>query len=96
MTDGEDAISTLPLLSDGTIWRVLERLLVLDGERLSYRNLDVEEIGSVYQAIMGFRIERKTRAGIGLAESRASRSRRHRRYRSPARRASGGQKKAAR
>jgi hypothetical protein len=25
---------SLPLLSDGTIWRVLERLLVLDGERL--------------------------------------------------------------
>jgi hypothetical protein len=33
--------------SDGTVWRVLERLLVLDGERLSYRTLDVEEIGSV-------------------------------------------------
>jgi hypothetical protein len=49
----------LPLLSDGTIWRVLERLLVLDGERLSYRTLDVEEIGSVYQAVMGFRIERR-------------------------------------
>jgi hypothetical protein len=47
------------LLSDGTIWRVLERLLVLDGERLSYRTLDVEEIGSVYQAVMGFRIERR-------------------------------------
>ena len=56
---GEDAIGTLPLLSDGTIWRVLERLLVLDGERLSYRTLDVEEIGSVYQAVMGFRIEQR-------------------------------------
>ncbi len=54
----------LPLLSDGTIWRVLERLLMLDGERLSYRTLDVEEIGSVYQAVMGFRIER--RAGRAL------------------------------
>jgi hypothetical protein len=37
----------------------LERLLVLDGERLSYRTLDVEEIGSVYQAVMGFRVERR-------------------------------------
>jgi hypothetical protein len=55
----EDAIGTLPLLSDGTIWRVLDRLLVLDGERLSYRTLDVEEIGSVYQAVMGFRIEQR-------------------------------------
>ncbi len=54
-----DPVGTLPLLSDGTLWRVLERLLVLDGERLSYRTLDVEEIGSVYQAVMGFRIERR-------------------------------------
>jgi hypothetical protein len=49
----------LPLLPDGTVWRVLERLIMLEGERLSYRTLDVEEIGSVYQAVMGFRIERR-------------------------------------
>jgi hypothetical protein len=58
-TDAEDTLGSLPLVSDGTIWRVLERLLILDGERLSYRTLDVEEIGSVYQAVMGFRIERR-------------------------------------
>jgi len=57
--NAEDPLGALPLLSDGTIWRALERLLVLDGERLSYRTLDVEEIGSVYQAVMGFRIERR-------------------------------------
>ena len=43
-----------PRVPDGTIWRVLERLLVLDGERLSYRTLDVEQIGSVYESMMGF------------------------------------------
>jgi hypothetical protein len=63
---GEDAIGTLPLLSDGTIRRVLERLLVLDGERLSYRTLDVEEIGSVYQAVMGFRIEQRSGRALVL------------------------------
>jgi len=47
----------LPLLSDGTIFRVLHKLFILDGERLSYRTLDVQEIGSVYQTIMGFGIE---------------------------------------
>ncbi|MCY4234373.1 MAG: N-6 DNA methylase [Bacteroidetes bacterium] len=31
--------------------------MVLKGERLSYRTLDVEQIGSVYEAIMGFRVE---------------------------------------
>jgi hypothetical protein len=46
-----------PLVSDGVVFRVLEKLLVLDGERLSYRTLDVEQIGSVYEAMMGFHLE---------------------------------------
>jgi hypothetical protein len=46
-----------PLVSDGTIYRALEKLLVLDGERISYRALDVEQIGSVYETMMGFRLE---------------------------------------
>jgi hypothetical protein len=32
-------------------------LLILDGERLSYRTLDAEQIGSVYETIMGFILE---------------------------------------
>ncbi len=47
-----------PLVSDGTVHRALEKLLVLDGDRLSYRALDVEQIGSVYETMMGFRLER--------------------------------------
>ena len=35
-----------PLVPDGTIYRALEKLLILDGERISYRALDVEQIGS--------------------------------------------------
>ncbi|MDE0191343.1 MAG: class I SAM-dependent DNA methyltransferase, partial [Gammaproteobacteria bacterium] len=46
-----------PLVSDGTIYRVLEKLVVLDGERISYRALDVEHVGSVYETMMGFRLE---------------------------------------
>ncbi len=46
-----------PLVPDGTIYRALEKLLVLDGERISYRALDVEQIGSVYETMMGFRLE---------------------------------------
>jgi hypothetical protein len=49
-----------PLVPDGTIYRVLEKLLVLDGERISYRALDVEQIGSVYETMMGFRLETAT------------------------------------
>ena len=50
----------VPLVPDGTIYRVLDKLLVLDGERISYRALDVEQIGSVYETMMGFRLETAT------------------------------------
>ena len=45
------------MVPDGTVWNVLQSLMVLDGERLSYRALDVEQIGSVYEAVMGFRVK---------------------------------------
>jgi len=47
----------VPLVSDGVLFRVLRNLLILDGERLSYRTLDVEQIGSVYETMVGFRLE---------------------------------------
>ena len=46
-----------PLVPDGTVYRALDKLLVLEGERISYRALDVEQIGSVYETMMGFRLE---------------------------------------
>jgi hypothetical protein len=48
---------TPPAVSDGVVLRVLENLMLLDGQRLSYRSLDVEQIGSVYEALMGFALE---------------------------------------
>ena len=55
-----------PWVSDGTIYRVLEKLIVLNGERISYRALDVEHIGSVYQTMMGFRLEQATGQSIAI------------------------------
>lgn len=49
--------TTVPRVSDGTVFRVLKNLLILDGERLSYRTLDVEQIGSVYETVMGFNLQ---------------------------------------
>jgi len=49
---------TPPSLDDGTIYRVLHRLVVFEGQRLSYRALDVEQIGSVYESLMGYHVER--------------------------------------
>ncbi len=53
-TDQPDSI---PRISDGIVFRVLRNLLILEGERLSYRTLDVEQIGSVYETMMGFNLE---------------------------------------
>ncbi|TKC95800.1 DNA methyltransferase [Polyangium fumosum] len=47
-----------PSLDDGTIYRVLHRLMVFGGQRLSYRTLDVVQIGSVYESLMGFHVLR--------------------------------------
>jgi len=53
--EGDSGI--LPRIPDGVIYRVLEKLLILNGERLSYRTLDVEQIGSVYEVTMGFELQ---------------------------------------
>lgn len=55
--DGSSGEGRVPLVADGVIFRVLHKLMVLDGERLSYRTLDVEQIGSVYETMMGFRLK---------------------------------------
>jgi hypothetical protein len=55
-----------PRISDGTIYQMLDKLLLLDGERLSYRTLDVEQIGSVYEGIMGFTVELARSVCIGV------------------------------
>lgn len=57
---------TPPRVSDGVIFRVLRDLLMLDGERLSYMSLDVEQIGSVYEAMMGFEVRTAPGTSIGL------------------------------
>ena len=61
----------LPLVSDGTLCRVLEKLLLLDGERLSYRALDVEQIGSVYQTMIGFTMDVAKGTSIALKPAKS-------------------------
>jgi hypothetical protein len=60
----------VPAVSDGCVLRILEGLMTLAAkggtrERLSYRTLDVEQIGSVYETVMGFTVE--TIGGRALA-----------------------------
>lgn len=54
----QDELLSPPLVPDGTLYRVLENLLVLKGERIAYSGLDVEEIGSIYESMMGFQMEK--------------------------------------
>ena len=61
----------MPRVSDGVIFRVLNNLLILDGERLSYRTLDVEQIGSVYETIMGFNLEVAQGRSIAIKPAKA-------------------------
>ena len=65
---GYDAgiLDNLPAVSDDVVEKVLSKLLWLDGERLSYRSLDVEQIGSVYEGIMGFRVEQAQGTSVGI------------------------------
>ena len=59
-----------PRIADGVVYRVLNNLLILDGERLSYRALDVEQI-VVYEAMMGFVLE-EARGRPSVAPSTSS------------------------
>ena len=57
-----DELARILNVSDGCLLRILEGLMTLkvrggDRERLSYRALDVEQIGSVYETVMGFTVE---------------------------------------
>ncbi|HEY5373362.1 MAG TPA: hypothetical protein VIK01_06730 [Polyangiaceae bacterium] len=71
ITQPEDrAAVRLPTLDDETVFRVLERLLVFEGQRLSYRALDVEQIGSVYEALMGYHVLRVPSAAVCVKPDR--------------------------
>ena len=50
---------------------MLNNLLILDGERLSYRTLDVEQIGSVYETMMGFNLEVAQGQSIAIKPTKA-------------------------
>jgi hypothetical protein len=68
------AARVLPI-RDGAILRILEGLMTVEArsftgdrvrERLSYRSLDVEQIGSVYETIMGFTVLRAAAPTIAV------------------------------
>ncbi len=78
-----------PHVSDGVVYRVLQNLLILDGERLSYRSLDVEQIGSVYETMMGFNLRVAEGRSIAIKPTKSARCPGHDQPGSPAGRQTG-------
>ena len=67
-------------ISDGCLLRILEGLMTLKGERggprerLSYRALDVEQIGSVYETVMGFTVETTKHRALAIKAGKNNRT----------------------
>jgi hypothetical protein len=64
-------LDNLPALSDDVVEKVLSKLIWLAddnkvAQRLNYRSLDVEQIGSVYEGIMGFTVEQAQGPSVGI------------------------------
>ena len=64
----------VPDVRDGSVLRVLDGLLTLGGERLSYRTLDVEQIGSVYETVMGFTVTVAAGPALAIAAGRKNKT----------------------
>ncbi len=59
----------VPSVDDRTILDVLHGLIVLGGQRLSYRDLSVEQIGAVYESLMGYRVLRVAGPAVRLGKN---------------------------
>ncbi|MEH3039994.1 MAG: N-6 DNA methylase [Sphingomonas paucimobilis] len=68
----DDPEAVLPV-GDGCVLRVLDGLLIDQGERIAYRSLSVEQIGSVYETVMGFTAECAPAAMLAIRAGKANR-----------------------
>jgi hypothetical protein len=57
-----------PSIDDGTVYNVLHKLVVFEGQRLSYRALDVEQIESVYESLMGYHVLRVASPAVRIGK----------------------------
>jgi hypothetical protein len=77
---GPDDPPRVVKLSDGCMLRILEGLMTLAEprtkvrQRLSYRTLDVEQIGSVYETIMGFTVQTAPARVLAIRAGRQNRT----------------------
>ncbi len=62
-----------PRVSDRVVLRVLDLLLAVDGEAVRYGELDVEQLGSVYEGLMGFDVIETAQGSLVLQPGEARR-----------------------
>jgi hypothetical protein len=62
-----DASPNVPRVPDACVLEILRSLMRLEGNRLSYRTLDVEQIGSVYETVMGFTVQAAAGPSLAIA-----------------------------
>lgn len=55
-----------PRISDGVVLRVLDQLLMLEGERVDHGGLDVEHLGTIYEGLLGYDVERARGPSLSL------------------------------
>ena len=60
----------VPPVDDGVVHAVLDRLVIFQGQRLSYRTLDVEQLGSIYESLMGYRVKLTVAPAVRLGKHR--------------------------
>ena len=48
----------LPRISDGAVLRALDPLMELDGERIRHGDLDIEHLGTAYEGLIGYEVQR--------------------------------------
>lgn len=69
----EDAASPLPI-DNRTVKYLLEAIQQLDGRSLSYRALDVEQIGHVYEGLLERTVKRTTEVTLELAATKSAKT----------------------
>ena len=70
LSEAQRRAQRVPSISDGVVYRVLRRLLYLEGQRLSYSALAEEQLGGVYESMMGFEVERREAPSVCLRPAR--------------------------
>ncbi len=64
-----EGVEIPPPIDDAVTYAVLHRLIVVEGQRLNYGALEVEQIGSIYESLMGYNVVRTRSAAVRIGKN---------------------------